>query len=939
MRKEKAIALVMMGITVFATLPMFAVATDDIFVTYCFDESEILSWLANGEHMKNLKVQAIDGEPLLPFEIAKILLPPYTSVADVFVQATFGGQQFVDDIPCGQPPCVIGEEPTIVEKDSSIYDSDDLYPGIFYDVGSVTSFRGYNILRVQLYPVQYRPVSKMAIYYTEMTVQVKLVADDKMDTFRNLFKDREIAENLVDNPWTLSTYDSIQGTMGTLGGTTYEYLIITTVPLLDEFQVLADWKADWVNGARVETVSAGTSAEEIKNIINDYYTYYGTSYVLLGGDVGVIPYHTKQVMGTNIAEDYWFANLVGDDDISEYEVYIGRAPVENDAEAAHFVNKVISFEQMNKPMANLFHQSRVLPGNNPDSRELAWQCQQYVPPGYIHYELFEENGRIEKADWIDFWRNDGILCEHIGHGSPMSYYINYEVGGGHVTWYNTDVASMDNTFWPVHTSVACHTGEFTYNDCLAEDYVKGDHGAVACFMNDKNGWFSYSDATYLSGDFIEMQFHALYQEDYQSIGAILAHSKYHFIDEATDPSHPHRAYWEYCWREINLFGDPETPVLTKRPSPPATPSPPSGPTSGYVYTSYSYSTSTTDPEGDDVLYEFSWGDGTTTTVGPYPSGETASASHQWARPVTYQVKVRAKDIYGAWSGWSSPMEVGLGQNDANSGGDAGNNFSAATSISSGVTYKGTLYEANPLDTQDWYKFYAANGKYIKAYVWPPSGVDFDLQLFDANGNLRASSKNGPGEQEYIYYQSDVSGYWRIHVYIYDGEGQYSFKVIVYSSGGGCPILYVYDGQEYAHEGLLDIHDPEGTDIITDHTLISTPKREMGTYQLRLTEHPQTSSHIDQIKFYAILKDKTLVELPLMWAWHSEDGYVRRQLLFSDDWKTDLLGENHNNGTSQSIYLRFIAPPSNKEVIGFLFVIEGNNKEIKPPPDIPAEPQQ
>lgn len=932
MRKEKAIALVTIAITIFATLPMFVAATNDIFVTYHFDESEILNWLDIGKPMKNLRVQAMQGEPLLPYKIAKILLPPYTDVADVYVQATFGGQHVVDDIPCGQPPCVIGEEPTVVEKNRSIYSSNELYPGKIYRVGSVSSFRGYNVLHVQLYPLQYKLASKLATCYSEMTVQVKLKAGGKMDTFRDLAKDREIAGNLVDNPSTLSTYDSVSGKMEPLnGGTTYEYLIITTVPLLDEFQVLADWKADWVDGARVETVSAGASAEEVKNIINDYYTYYDTSYVLLGGDVGALPFHTRQVMGTNIAEDYWFGNLVGDDDISYYEVYIGRAPVDNEAEAEHFVNKVISFEQMAKPTANLFHQSRVNYNNVPDSRELAWQCQPYVPAGYTHSELFEEDGRIEKADWIDFWRNDGIMCEHIGHGSSTSYYINYEVGGGHVTWYTTDCPSMDNTFWPVHTSVACHSGEFTHEDCLAEAYVKADNGAVACFMNDKYGWYMSYDATMFSGDFIEMQFHALYQEGQENIGAILAHSKYHFIDEATDPGNPYRAYWEWCWREINLIGDPETPVLTKRPSPPATPSTPSGPSSGYVYMSYTYTASTTDPEGDDVLYEFSWGDDTTTTVGPYPSGQTASASHQWTRPVTYQIKVRAKDIYGAWSGWSGTKSVTLDQNDANSGGDAGNTFATATSISTGVTRKGTLYETNPTDMQDWYKFYAASGKYIKAYVWPPAGVDFDLQLYDPNENLKGTSKKGPGEMEYIYYQSDVSGYWRIHVYIYDGEGQYSVEVSVYSGGGGgCPILYVYDGKEYAHEGLLDIHDPDGTDIITDHTLVSTPERVKGLYQLRLTEHPQTISDIDQVKLYAILEDKTLVELSLIWAWHSEDGNVWPQLLFSDDWKTKILGADHNNGTSQSIYLTFLAPRRNMKIIGFLFVIEGNNMYYKIP---------
>lgn len=91
-------------------------------------------------------------------------------------------------------------------------------------------------------------------------------------------------------------------------------------------------------------------------------------------------------------------------------------------------------------------------------------------------------------------------------------------------------------------------------------------------------------------------------------------------------------------------------------SPPNTPSL-SGPTSGYVDATYTYSTSTTDPNGDNVRYEFDWGDGTTTTTGWHASGATASASHSWSSPATYNVKVRAQDSIGAWSGWSSSLAV------------------------------------------------------------------------------------------------------------------------------------------------------------------------------------------------------------------------------------------------------------------------------------------
>lgn len=100
---------------------------------------------------------------------------------------------------------------------------------------------------------------------------------------------------------------------------------------------------------------------------------------------------------------------------------------------------------------------------------------------------------------------------------------------------------------------------------------------------------------------------------------------------------------------------------------PNTPSTPSGPTSGYTSTSYTYSTSTTDPDGDYVRYQFYWGDGYTTT-GWYPSGSTASASHRWSSSGTYYVKVRAQDYYGAWSSWSSSRVVSISSGGGGGGG-------------------------------------------------------------------------------------------------------------------------------------------------------------------------------------------------------------------------------------------------------------------------------
>jgi hypothetical protein len=83
-----------------------------------------------------------------------------------------------------------------------------------------------------------------------------------------------------------------------------------------------------------------------------------------------------------------------------------------------------------------------------------------------------------------------------------------------------------------------------------------------------------------------------------------------------------------------------------------------GPTTGTVNTEYPYTSSTTDPDGEQVYYLWDWGDGNNSGwLGPYNSGVTCEAKHTWTQKDNYNIKVKAKDIFGAESPWSDPLPV------------------------------------------------------------------------------------------------------------------------------------------------------------------------------------------------------------------------------------------------------------------------------------------
>jgi len=63
-----------------------------------------------------------------------------------------------------------------------------------------------------------------------------------------------------------------------------------------------------------------------------------------------------------------------------------------------------------------------------------------------------------------------------------------------------------------------------------------------------------------------------------------------------------------------------------------------------------------------MYYLFDWDDGTTSTWIKQQETGTGVASHSWMFRGTYEVRVKAKDIYGRESDWSEPLSVTIPKN-------------------------------------------------------------------------------------------------------------------------------------------------------------------------------------------------------------------------------------------------------------------------------------
>lgn len=278
------------------------------------------------------------------------------------------------------------------------FDSSEAFPVEDYSIVGTFNSRGYTILVMNVYPVRYTGDTGEIYYYQDMNVNIETCpAGSDNIFFRDLSKDKEMVENMVENPAMVSTYQPCNAQQSIISSIvnsdeTYEYVIITSEKLRDSpapytFHNLVDLKNAKGLNATIVTVEEITSEPiywdtenslfndtqaQIRNFIRDAYLNWNTEYVLLGGDGDSDSRYGNHIIPSReiflvssiiIPSDVYYSCLDGnfnsDGDIYWGEptdgengdevdlmgdVLVGRAPVDNAEEMSNFVMKTIMYE-------------------------------------------------------------------------------------------------------------------------------------------------------------------------------------------------------------------------------------------------------------------------------------------------------------------------------------------------------------------------------------------------------------------------------------------------------------------------------------------------------------------------------------------------------------------------------------------------------------------
>ncbi|MBN2473342.1 MAG: proprotein convertase P-domain-containing protein [Pirellulales bacterium] len=344
----------------------------------------------------------VEGDPILPVRNSVIVLPQGAEILSVQVEPG-PGTVIATDVTLAVTQATIGVATSEAVGDPAenvLSASFPESPGLGF---STHVMCGYRLGLLSVFPVQYDYGSKSLTYYPSLSVTVSTDPAPGRDTacVRASASDVERVARMVDNDSAIRDYRAEPLEASKSGplpfGGPYEYVIITSADLADEFQPLVDHKisrgltacivtTDYIYANFTGMDTAGDNPDKIRDFIRAAYNGWSTQWVLLGGDTegtnvpaggagSVVP-HRGCYAGWDppgqsydyMATDIYFACLDGpwngdgdniwgertdgarggDVDLVP-EVYLGRAPVDTGAEATNFVNKTILYESVPHP--------------------------------------------------------------------------------------------------------------------------------------------------------------------------------------------------------------------------------------------------------------------------------------------------------------------------------------------------------------------------------------------------------------------------------------------------------------------------------------------------------------------------------------------------------------------------------------------------------------
>jgi hypothetical protein len=647
----------------------------------------------------------IPGQPNLPSKIFSIAIPPGSYVRDVQFETKNsiilpGVYQIT---PCVLPRVIGSENPVLYERDqqsyeenyNSIYGQNEPYPLSVGEVVGTGGYRKYNLVDVRITPFIYYPLSGKLMYSPDITVTVQYSFPEGFSTENimsdNLPETEQTAKEIILN------YNQAKNWYpgGPLSREQYDYIIITLDSLTSSVSSLTDWESAKGRNVNVVTTSWINNnyvgydlAAKMRSFLIDKYPSDAWGIIdvcLIGGYDDVPMRRTAQNVGYGEPEtDYYYAELSlpdaqswdsdGDHQYGENsdpidfqaEINVGRIPWSDAATVQSICEKSVAYEQNSDPefKKNILLLAAYFWSDTDNAVLMEAKVDQEWMTDWTMTRLYEDAQSSFPCDYDLNYNNvetawssgTYAFVDWAGHGSPDACYEYYP---SQPFVDETTCLSLDDDYPAIIFADACSnsdTDELNIGQAMLKQGSVGFLGATKVAYGCP-GWNDPMDGSSQSLDYF---FTTCCTSGEYTQGQ--AH-QWALREMYTNNLWGDEKYEMFEWGAI--WGNPDLSMgLVSTSDPPVTPSAPNGPSHGIMNKEYTYSSATTDPNGDQLYYMFSWGDGNSSEwIGPFTSGATAYSYHSWSALGSYPVKVKAKDSNGATSDWSEPVTMEIVLND------------------------------------------------------------------------------------------------------------------------------------------------------------------------------------------------------------------------------------------------------------------------------------
>ena len=553
--------------------------------------------ISANQFTNNLPKMMNIGEPAIPFVPIKILLPMGEKLAEISVnfshEKTLNGSHYIDFTRQPQPFSQKTFDATV--PNNKIYESEKIFPNSDYKILGTQTFKGYNLLLINLYPYKYSPKNNEIIWFENAQISFSTTPNSDLKNRQNemLISDEETklkVKNIVINRENIKSYQKEYFSKNRSlvdAENPFEMIIITNSECEPYFTDFINWKAAH-NTSATTFLTADIYAEyegindqeKIKNFIRDaFITFSDTEtpleYVILGGDDEIVPIRTIWIdtgfgyFDSNMPSDLFYgclddnwddngngiyAELEDNPDIIP-DVTIGRFPAETETEFANIFNKTYDYIET----TNVSNDIAYTIGENLNWNPVTWggdyndALLEEVPTlgfDYHLFKLYDREGTYSPQNVKSAINNGLSIINHMGH-SNESVVFGQNMGS---------VNSYTNTEFGFAYTQGCYPAAFDemtsqQGESIAENLVKGERGLYAFVGNTRYGWYSPGSTDGPSQPYDVEFFKAIFENDMRQLGKALDESRVVLANTALE-------YGCNRWvhMELVLFGDPSVGV-------------------------------------------------------------------------------------------------------------------------------------------------------------------------------------------------------------------------------------------------------------------------------------------------------------------------------------------------------------------------------------------